>query len=105
MLAPTPAPVATPAVTTVASKPVQTTISARIDVGFGNALFVRGEGPGLSWEKGLPMQCVQNDLWRIVLAEAARAYTFKFLVNDTVWSAGPDFSAACGTSVTLTPEF
>ena len=51
------------------------------------------------------MECVQNDLWRIVLSDSARAYAFKFLVNDTVWSAGPDFTAACGTSVTLTPEF
>lgn len=105
MLAPSPAPVATAAVKPVASKPVVTTINARIDVGFGNALFLRGEGAGLSWEKGLPMECVQNDLWRIVLAESARAYTFKFLINDTTWSAGPDFTAACGTSVTLTPEF
>ena len=105
MLAPTPVPVAAPAVKPVASKPVKTTISARIDVGFGNALFVRGEGAGMSWEKGLAMENVQNDLWRVVLAESARAYTFKFLINDTTWSAGPDFTAACGTSVTLTPEF
>lgn len=105
MLAPKPAPVAAPAVKPVASKPVSTTISAKIDVGFGNALFVRGEGPGLSWDQGLAMECVQSDLWRIVLAESARAYTFKFLINDLTWSAGPDFTAACGTSVTLTPEF
>lgn len=105
MLAPKPAPVAIAAVKPVSSKPILTSISARVDVGFGNALFIRGEGPGLSWEKGLPMECVQDDLWRIVLAESARAYTFKFLINDTTWSAGPDFAAACGTSVTLTPEF
>jgi hypothetical protein len=106
MLAPTPsAPVAAPVVKTIAAKPMQTTISARIDVGFGNALFVRGEGPGLSWETGLAMECVQDDLWRVVLDESVRAYTFKFLINDTTWSAGPDFTAACGTSVTVTPEF
>lgn len=104
-LASTPASVAAPTVKPVASKPVSTTISAKIDVGFGNALFVRGEGPGLSWDKGLAMECVQGDLWRIVLAESARAYTFKFLINDLTWSTGPDFTAASGTSVTLTPEF
>jgi hypothetical protein len=37
--------------TVTTAKPV-TTIEAKIDVGFGNNLFVRGEGPGLSWEKG-----------------------------------------------------
>ena len=105
MLAPNPAPVAAPAVKTVASKPVLTTISARIDVGFGNALFLRGEGAGLNWEQGLAMECVENDLWRIVLAESARAHSFKFLINDVTWSTGPDFTAACGTNVTLKPEF
>ncbi len=105
MLAPTPAPAAKSAVKAVATKPVVTTITARVDVGFGNALFVRGEGAGLSWDKGLPMQNLGADLWQVILAESARAYTFKFLVNDLTWSTGPDFSAACGTSVTLTPEF
>jgi hypothetical protein len=105
MLAPAIAAATTPSVKTVATASVQTTISARIDVGFGNALFIRGEGPGLSWDKGLAMECVQDDLWRITLSESARAFTFKLLINDTTWSVGPDFSAACGTSVTLTPEF
>jgi hypothetical protein len=105
MLAPSPAPAAKPAVKVVAPKPIVTTITARVDVGFGNALYIRGEGAGLSWEKGLPMECIGNDLWQIVLEESARAYTFKFLVNDATWSTGPDYSAACGTSIALTPEF
>ena len=107
MMAPTPTstPASNAPIKAVASKSVQTTISARVDVGFGNALFLRGEGPGLSWEKGLAMECVQDDLWRIALSESVRSFTFKFLINDTTWSAGPDFTAACGTSVTLTPEF
>lgn len=102
-VAPTPAPA--PVVKPVASTPLVTTIAARIDVGFGNALFIRGEGPGLSWDRGLAMECVADDLWRVALAEAGRAFTFKFLVNDLTWSVGPDYSVAAGTSVTLTPEF
>jgi len=105
MLAPNLAPAPKPIVKTVAPAPVVTTISARVDVGFGNALYIRGEGPGLSWDKGVLMECVGADLWQIVLAESARAFTFKLLVNDLSWSAGPDFSAACGTSVTIAPEF
>jgi hypothetical protein len=105
MLAPTPAPAASPAVKAVAATPVVTTIAARVDVGFGNALFIRGEGPGLSWDKGVAMRCIEADLWQIVLQESVRAYTFKFLVNDVTWSNGPDYTAACGTSVTLSPKF
>ncbi len=104
-VAPSPAPVAAPKLKPTVTKPVATTIAARVDVGFGNALFIRGEGPGLSWDTGVVMECVGPDLWRIVLGESARAYAFKFLVNDLSWSTGPDFSAASGSSVTFTPEF
>jgi hypothetical protein len=105
MLAPTPPVPVSPVTKPVSAKPIPTTITAQIDVGFGNALYVRGEGAGLSWDQGLRMDCVADDRWRIVLSESARAYTFKFLINDTTWSSGPDFTAACGTSVTLQPEF
>lgn len=105
--APAPAPVAVKVVAVPATerKPVVTSISARIDIGFGNTLYVRGEGPGLSWDAGVPMECVENDLWRITLGESAKGYTFKFLVNDLSWSIGADYSCANGASVTLTPEF
>lgn len=103
---PAPAPVATtPTIKAIATKPVVTTLTARIDIGFGNTLFVRGEGPGLSWDKGVAMNCLASDLWQLTLAEASRPYVFKFLVNDLSWSTGEDHTLASGQSVTLTPEF
>lgn len=89
----------------VVPKAVVTTISANTDVGFGNALFVRGEGAGLSWDKGLRMECVANDRWSLALGDSSRPFVFKFLVNDDVWSLGDDYTVAPGTSVTLTPSF
>jgi len=80
----------------VASKPVVTTVTAKIDVGFGNALYVRGEGPGLKWDQGALMTCVGEDAWAITLGESSRAFTLKFLINDVTWSAGPDFHVASG---------
>ena len=100
-----PSPRSAAAVKPVASKTVQTTISARVDVGFGNSLFIRGEGAGLSWDLGILMDCVEANLWRIVLPESVRGHTFKFLVNDLTWSTGSDFNAASGSSSTHTPEF
>ena len=84
---------------------VVTTISANVDVGFGNGLYVRGEGPGLSWEKGLRMECVSDDRWSIALGEAARPFVFKFLINDENWSLGDDYVVAPGSSIALTPIF
>ena len=100
-LAPTIARVVTP----VVSKPLVTTITARINVGFGNALFLRGEGAGLSWDRGVQMTCVSANEWLITLPESARPVVFKFLINDATWSTGSDYSAVPGTSTLLTPAF
>ena len=102
---PAPASVKPATVKPVASKPVLTTIGARIDIGFGNALFIRGEGAGLSWDQGLVMDCMEDNFWRVVLPESARGHTFKFLVNDLTWNTGPDYTVPAGGNVTLTPEF
>ncbi|MSU67211.1 MAG: hypothetical protein CK548_00365 [Opitutia bacterium] len=96
---------AAPAVKVVAAKAVVATITAQIDIGFGNALYVRGEGAGLSWDHGLLMNCVSNREWQCVLGESARPIVFKFLVNDLSWSTGEDFSVTAGTNATLTPTF
>jgi len=109
----TPAKKSTKAVAKAAAVPapkvvptaVVTTISANIDVGFGNSLYLRGEGPGLSWDKGVRMECVADDRWSLALGDAERPFVFKFLVNDEKWSSGPDFTISAGTSVTLTPTF
>lgn len=99
------AEISAPAAKPVAAKPVVTTIAASIDVGFGNALFLRGDGPGLSWDKGVPMTCIADNRWQALLGESTRPFTVKFLINDATWSVGADFSVSPGTSVTLTPEF
>lgn len=82
-----------------------TTITALVDVGFGNTLYLRGEGPGLSWEKGVPLDSLASDKWAITFAESARPIIFKFLLNDVSWSAGEDYTVAPGTSITVTPVF
>jgi len=103
-LAPAPVPAPTP-VPAAARRPVVTTITARINIGFGNALHLRGEGPGLSWDRGVPMECIAADLWRLNLGESARGYTFKVLVNDLTWNSGPDYTVANGGVVNITPAF
>ena len=94
-----------PAVTRVATTPVVTTITAQIDVGFGNAVYIRGDGPGLSWDKGVLMDCVTDHEWQFVAGESARPLVFKFLVNDLSWSAGQDYTASPGSKLTLRPTF
>jgi|CZKI01.1.fsa_nt_gi hypothetical protein len=81
------------------------TITAKVDVGFGNTLFLRGNGAGLNWSKGTPLACVSSDTWRVVLPRADSPFAFKFVLNDTAWSAGKDYLAGPGDTVTVTPAF
>jgi hypothetical protein len=109
-LAPAPAPKTTrvpraksPAAS--APTPAPTVITAKIDVGFGNALYLRGDGPGLSWNKGTLLDCVAGDQWSITIPGVKSPVTFKFLLNDQTWSKGEDYIAAPGSTTSLTPAF
>lgn len=89
----------------VTSEPPATFISAKIDIGFGNHLYIRGEGPGLSWDHGLAMDCVGAGLWTSTVKNATVPVTFKVLVNDLSWSTGNDYVVEPGQSITVVPTF
>jgi hypothetical protein len=81
-----------------------TTIDVKIDVGFGNAVYLRGQGPGLTWERGVPLACVDGRTWRWSQA-VANPITFKVLLNDKVWSAGNDLVVKPGQKLEVSPSF
>ena len=98
-------PAVVPVVKPVAPAAIRTTITATIDIGFGNALYLRGEGAGLSWDRGVLMNCVSDNTWLLELGESARPIIYKFLVNDLSWSAGEDYVVTPGTNVSVVPTF
>jgi hypothetical protein len=51
-------------------------------IGIGNRLFIRGAGPGLNWDKGVPLQFVSIGKWRWETADASAPVQFKLLKND-----------------------
>jgi hypothetical protein len=103
----TAAPEVKPAETTTGSarstaKPV--TIEVKIDVGFGNTLYLRGEGLGLSWSQGIPLTCVDGKTWKWT-GESKEQLKFKLLINDQVWSQGENIVATPGQKVEISPAF
>ena len=84
--------------------PKVTTIEVKVDVGFGNAVYLRGQGPGLSWERGVPCECVSRDTWRWT-APAAEKLTVKLLLNDSVWARGADLVIGPGEKAEIVPAF
>jgi hypothetical protein len=91
--------------TIVVTEPPATFITAKTDIGFGNHLYLRGEGPGLSWDRGIPMDCIASDLWASTLKGATSPVIFKVLVNDLTWNTGNDYVVEAGQSVTVAPTF
>jgi len=80
------------------------TIEAQIDVGFGNTLYLRGDGHGLSWNQGVPLTCVDASTWKWS-GEAEDELKFKLLLNDAIWSKGEDLVVAPGEKVQVAPAF
>lgn len=89
--------------TNAAKRPV-TVIEARVDVGFGNNLFLRGQGAGLSWDRGIPLTCLDGKIWQWK-GNVPDRLTFKLLLNDSVWSKGEDLVAAPGQKIEVVPTF
>ena len=86
-------------------KALNTNIVAYADVGFGNTLYIRGEGAGLSWEKGVAMKNTSAAEWAFATTKATGTITFKFLINDQIWAEGDDLTIKAGSKSISSPEF
>jgi hypothetical protein len=53
-------------------------------IGIGNRLFIRGDGPGLAWDKGVPLTFVSIGKWRWETNDATSTIRFRLFKNDTV---------------------
>jgi hypothetical protein len=84
---------------------LMTVVEARIDVGFGNSIFIRGQGAGLSWDKGLPLGCVAGSKWVWSTNRAKGKLVFKLLLNDRVWARGEDVVIEAGRKIEIVPIF
>ena len=51
-------------------------------IGIGNRLFIRGEGAGLSWDRGTPLQFVSIGKWRWEGLDVTAPVTYKLYKND-----------------------
>jgi hypothetical protein len=65
-------------------------------IGIGNKLYVRGEGPGLAWDRGVPLQFVSIGKWRWESADVTAPVTLKLYKND-------EYECTAVGSVTLAP--
>ena len=74
-------------------------------IGIGNKVFIRGDGPGLSREKGIPMEFVSIGKWSWETADAIDPVTIQLFKNDDLAAQGEPITVPPGHHVEATPVF
>ena len=74
-------------------------------IGIGNKLFIRGDGPGLSWDRGVPMQFVSIGKWGWSTQDAAGPVRVKLLKNDETAALTGDLTLEPGRHTEITALF
>ena len=94
-----------PAPLTTAHK--KTRVVVECDVGFGNTVHLRGEGAGLSWDKGALMKCNAKGSEWVLELDAKAICKFKALLNDNdyKYEEGENHQIAPGGTLQYMPRF
>ncbi len=74
-------------------------------IGIGNKLFIRGDGPGLSWDKGVPMQFVSIGKWGWASNDVTMPVACKLYKNDETAALSGEIFLEAGKHVELTALF
>jgi hypothetical protein len=74
-------------------------------IGIGNKLFIRGDGPGLSWDKGVPMQFVSIGKWGWASHDITAPIACKLYKNDETAALSGEVLLEPGKHVELTALF
>jgi hypothetical protein len=74
-------------------------------IGIGNKVFIRGDGPGLSREKGVPMEFISIGKWSWESSDAIDPVTIQLFKNDDIPAQGDPLLLAPGHHVEVTPVF
>jgi len=96
---------AAPEIEASASSDGATRLLATAYIGIGNRLFVRGEGPGLSWDHGVPMQFVSIGKWGWSTHDATSPIRIKLFKNDAVPAAMGEVTLEPGRHTEMTALF
>ena len=74
-------------------------------IGIGNKLYLRGEGPGLSATKGVPLQFVSIGRWRWETTEATAPMVCRIYKNDKLEAPNGPITLTPGTEQEVSATF
>lgn len=82
-----------------------TRVVVSFDVGFNNAIYIRGSGANLSWDKGIMLQNTQPNEWVWETNLPFNSCEFKVLINDENYECGENHRLTCGNCIAYAPYF
>lgn len=82
-----------------------TTVVANVMIGIGNKPYLRGEGPGLSWDEGVSMNFVEIGKWAWSPTRKNAPLTVQVYRNDQDPDKGGKIEVKPGQRLEITPEF
>lgn len=81
-------------------------ITVKYDVGFHNAIYIRGQGgANLNWERGVPLKNISANEWVWDCDANFSTIEFKILINDRVYETGPNHHLKYGSQAQILPKF
>ena len=82
-----------------------TSLLANIVIGIGNKPYLRGEGGGLSWKKGIPMNFKEIGQWQWQSPNDQDTITCQIYKNDQTPSQGEKIILQPGQNLEINPVF
>ena len=81
------------------------TVVAKIIIGIGNKVHVRGEGPGLSWDEGVPMSFLEIGKWSWTPSDKSIPLVIQLYKNDEEPDTNGRIELDPGENVEISPKF
>jgi len=88
-----------------ADKSTVTSVVANVMIGIGNKPFLRGDGPGLNWDEGVPMNFVEIGKWAWSPSRKNATLTVQVFRNDEDPDKGGKYEIKPGDKFEITPDF
>ena len=82
-----------------------TSVVANVMIGIGNKPYLRGEGPGLSWEEGVPMNFIEIGKWAWSPSRKNASLTVQLYRNDNDPDQSGKIDVQAGEKIEITPNF
>jgi predicted alpha/beta superfamily hydrolase len=83
---------------------VTTTLVVKYAAG-ARTLWVRGSVAPFDWNHGVPMQKQDDETWTLSVTTVSQDFEWKPLLDDQVWSKGPNWKAKPGVTTEVQPHF